>query len=315
VRTLGAFSFDRDGEAKHGKTLLTAFRIRAASGDLVAPVSPSSTAPSPTPQLGALASLSAHWPEYFMEAALLGAFMVSACVFGVLYGYPQSPVRQAVSSGYLRNLLGGLSMGLTAFFIFYSPWGKQSGAHINPSVTLTFFRLGKIRFWDALFYMAAQSVGAVLGVLVVAQFLPEEISHPTVRYVVTIPGPWGPWVAFIAELIMAAGMMSAVLYFSNKSRLARYTGFVASVLVAVYITVEVQLSGMSINPARSFGSALPSGIWDSFWIYLTAPLLGMLTAAELYSWRKGRHSVKCCKLHHDNRKRCIFCGANGGFTP
>ena len=121
--------------------------------------------------------------------------------------------------------------------------------------------------------------------------------------------------AFIAEFIMAAGMMSAVLYFSNNSRLSRYTGFVASLLVAVYITVEAPLSGMSINPARSFGSALPSGIWNDFWIYLTAPLLGMLTAAELYLWRNGRHSVKCCKLHHENRKRCIFCGANGGFTP
>jgi len=153
-----------------------------------------------------------------MEAALLGAFMVSACVSGVLYLFPGSPVRQAVSSGFVRSLLGGLSMGFTALAIFYSPWGKQSGAHINPSVTLTFFRLGKIRFWDALFYMAAQSVGAVLGVLLVAQCLPEEISYPTVRYVVTIPGPWGPWVAFIAEFIMAAGMMLAVLYFSNNSR-------------------------------------------------------------------------------------------------
>jgi aquaporin Z len=206
-------------------------------------------------------------------------------------------------------------MGLTAFFIFYSPWGKQSGAHINPSVTLTFLRLGKIQLCDALFYIAAQFAGAVLGVLLVAQFLREEISDPTVRYVVTIPGPWGPWVAFIAEFIMAAGMMSAVLYFSNNSRLSRYTGFVASVLVAVYITLEAPISGMSINPARSFGSAFPSGIWDFFWIYLTAPLLGMLTAGELYLWCKGRHSVKCCKLHHDNDKRCIFCGANGGFTP
>jgi len=283
-------------------------------GDLVVSVPPSSTAPSPTPQLGALASLYVHWPEYLIEAALLAAFMVSACVSGVLYGFPGSPVRQAVSSGYLRNLLGGLSMGLTAFFVVYSPWGKQSGAHINPSVTLTFFRLGKIRFWDALFYMAAQSVGAVLGVLLVAQFLPKEISYPTVRYVVTIPGPWGPWAAFMAEFIMAAGMMSAVLYFSN-SRLSRYTGFVVSLLVTVYITAEAPISGMSINPGRSFGSALPSGIWNDFWIYLTAPLLGMLTAAELYLWRKGRHSVKCCKLHHDNGKRCIFCGANGGFTP
>jgi aquaporin Z len=249
-----------------------------------------------------------------MEAGLLGAFMVSACMFGVLYGFPGSPVRQAVSSGFVRHLLGGLSMGLTAFLIFYSPWGKQSGAHINPSVTLTFLRLGKIRFWDALLYVAAQSVGAVLGVLLVAQVFRREISDPAVRYVATTPGPRGPWMAWLAEFIMAMGMMSAVLYFSNHNSLSRYTGFVASLLVAVYITVEAPLSGMSINPARSFGSALPSGIWDYFWIYLTAPLSGMVIAGEVYLWRRGRHSVRCCKLHHDNRKRCIFCGANGGFT-
>src|SRR6516165_10532832 len=148
---------------------------------------------SQTRKLGAFASLQGHWPEYLMEAGLLGAFMVSACVFGVLYGFPMSPVRQAIPSGFVRRLLGGVSMGLTALTIFYSPWGKQSGAHINPSVTLTFFRLGKIRFWDALLYVAAQSAGAVLGVLLVAQFLHGQISDPAVRYVVTVPGPWGPW--------------------------------------------------------------------------------------------------------------------------
>jgi len=266
------------------------------------------------PKLGALASLRVHWPEYLMEAGLLGAFMVSACVFGVLYGFPQSPVRQAISSDFLRGLLGGLSMGLTALAIFYSPWGKQSGAHINPSVTLTFFRLGKIKVWDAIFYIIAQFGGAVLGVVLVAQFLQREISDPAVRYVVTTPGPRGPWVALVAEFVIAAGMMSTVLYFSNHHRFAKYTGLFASILVATYITFEAPFSGMSINPARSFGSAFPSGIWDHFWIYLTAPLLGMLTASEFYLWRRGRLAVKCYKLHHDNDKRCIFCGANGGFA-
>jgi aquaporin Z len=109
-------------------------------------------------------------------------------------------------------------------------------------------------------------------------------------------------------------MMSAVLYFSNHRRLSRYTGAFASLLVATYITLEAPLSGMSMNPARSFGSAFPSGIWDHFWIYLTAPLLGMFTASEFYLWRRGREAVKCCKLHHDNEKRCIFCGVNGGFA-
>src|SRR5713226_6685301 len=118
------------------------------------------------PKRGALASVSLHWPEYLMEAGLLGAFMVSACVFGALYEFPQSPVHQAIMSRVLRRLLMGMSMGLTAIAIIYSPWGKQSGAHINPSVTLTFFRLGKIKAWDALFYITSQFLGAVLGVLV-----------------------------------------------------------------------------------------------------------------------------------------------------
>jgi len=71
---------------------------------------------------------------------------------------------------------------------------------------------------------------------------------------------------------------------------------------------------MSMNPARTLGSALPSGIFQGLWIYLTAPPLGMLCAAELHLWWKGTQSVQCCKLHHDNSKRCIFCGANGGFA-
>jgi aquaporin Z len=293
----------------------TAHNLAANVHDLATmPKSPKAALVGQAPKLSALASLRLHWPEYLMEAGLLGAFMVSACLFGVLYGFPRSPVRQAISSEFLRGLLGGLSMGLTAIAIFYSPWGKQSGAHINPSVTVTFFRLGKIKFWDALFYIAAQFSGAALGVLLVARFLRREVSDPAVRYVVTTPGPRGPWVAFGAEFIIAFGMMSAVLYFSNHHRLSRYTGAFASLLVAIYITVEARFSGMSMNPARSFGSAFPSGIWDHFWIYLTAPLLGMLTASEFYLWRRGRQAVKCCKLHHDNDKRCIFCGANGGFA-
>jgi len=275
---------------------------------------PTPIAESQTPKLGALASARLHWPEYLMEASLLGAFMVSACFFGSLYEFPDSPIHQAITSAFLRRLLMGLSMGLTAIAIIYSPWGKQSGAHINPSVTFTFLRLGKIKFWDALFYITAQFFGSVLGVFLVAQFLGRQVSDPAVRYVVTTPGPRGPWVAFAAEFIIATGMMSAVLYFSNHHRLSRYTGLFTASLVATYITLEAPLSGMSMNPARSFGSAFPSGIWDHFWIYLTAPLLGMFTASEFYLWRKGGQAVKCCKLHHDNYKRCIFCGANGGFA-
>jgi aquaporin Z len=275
---------------------------------------PAAAARPSSPKLGVLTALTSHWPEYLMEAGMLGMFMVSACVFGALYEFPHSPVHQAIASGFLRRLLMGISMGLTAIAIIYSPWGKQSGAHINPSVTITFFRLRKIKGWDALFYIAAQFSGAVLGVFLVAKLLGRQVSDPAVRYVVTTPGPHGPWVALLAEFIIATGMMSAVLYFSNHHRLGGYTGLFAGLLVATYITIEAPFSGMSMNPARTFGSALPPMIWDGLWIYLTAPPMGMLFAAELYLWWKGRQAVKCCKLHHNNDKRCIFCGANGGFA-
>jgi len=274
---------------------------------------PSAAASVEAPKLGAFGSLRVHWPEYLMEAGLLGAFMVSACVFGALYEFPDSPVRQAISSQLLRRMLMGTSMGLTAIAIIYSPWGMQSGAHINPSVTFTFFRLGKIKSWDALFYIVAQFIGAALGVVLVALFLGKQLADPAVRYVVTVPGPHGPWVALLAEFAIAFGLMTTVLYFSNHHQLDRYTGLFAGLLVATYITLEAPFSGMSMNPARTFGSGFSAEVWSGLWIYLTAPPLGMLTAAELYLWRKGRLAVKCCKLHHNNDRRCIFCGANGGF--
>jgi aquaporin Z len=255
-----------------------------------------------------------HWPEYLMEAAGLGFFMISACAFGALYEYPDSPVRQVISSALLRRLLMGISMGLTAIAIIYSPWGKQSGAHINPSVTLTFLRLGKIKRWDAFFYSISQFAGAAAGVLLVAALLGKRVADPAVRYVVTVPGERGTAVALIAEFLIAFGMMSLVLYFSNHHELSNLTGLFAGVLVATYITLEAPFSGMSMNPARTFGSAWSAEVWQAFWVYVTAPPLGMLLAAEMYLWWKGKHAVMCCKLHHDSDKRCIFCGANGGFA-
>jgi aquaporin Z len=266
------------------------------------------------PRLNAMESVRAHWPEYAIEAALLGGFMISACVFGALYEFPESPVRQAISSQLLRRVLMGISMGLTAVALTYSPWGKQSGAHYNPSITLTFWRLGKTPAWDACFYILFQFVGGVLGVMLVAAVVGRMVADPAVNYVVTIPGPDGPRMALVAEFVIAFGMMTVVLNASNHHKLHRFTGVFAGLLVAIYITFEAPFSGMSMNPARTIGSAYPANIWTAMWIYFTAPPLGMLTAAELYLWHAGHAKVKCCKLHHDNEKRCIFCGANGGYA-
>jgi len=100
---------------------------------------------APSARPGAAASLGAHWPEYLMEAAELGLFMVSACLCVALVEHPASPVRQALDDGLLRRALIGLAMGITAVAIVHSPLGRRSGAHFNPAVTLTFWRWARSR--------------------------------------------------------------------------------------------------------------------------------------------------------------------------
>jgi aquaporin Z len=256
-----------------------------------------------------------HWPEYVMEAALLGLFMVSACAFAALLDHPDSPIHQALPDAIVRRTLGGVAMGATAIALFFSPWGKQSGAHINPAVTLTFLRLGKVSRWDALFYVLAQFLGGVAGVLLMALLLRSIIAHPSVHYATTRPGHPGPGVAFLVEVIISAAMMMLVLAVSNTKRLARFTGVFAGALVATNITLAAPLSGMSMNPARSFGSALPAMEWSALWVYFTAPPLGMLIAAQTYLWLKGQCAVHCAKMHHQNTKRCIFCQSRQASQP
>ena len=134
-----------------------------------------------------------HWPEYLMEAWGLGAFMVSAGLITTVLEYSNSPIHQAIENADLRRMLIGLGMGLTAIAIIYSPWGKQSGAHLNPAVTLTFLRLGKVKALDAVFYIIAQFVGGALGVLLTWAVLGSAFAEPPVDFVNTKPGVWlGP---------------------------------------------------------------------------------------------------------------------------
>ena len=247
-----------------------------------------------------------HWPEYLMEAAGLGLFMISAAVVTALLEYPHSPLYDLLPNPIIRRVLTGMAMGLTAIGIIYSPWGKRSGAHLNPAVTVTFLRLGKIHGLDAFFYVLAQFVGGVMGLLGAAMAMGMAIEYPTVNYVVTVPGLDGTGIAFVAEAGISFGLMLVVLIVSNRTKLNAWTGVFAGGLVAVYIAIEAPLSGMSMNPARSFASALPAHLWTDFWVYLTAPLLGMLLAAECYVRAPGAHRVLCAKLHHHNNARCIF---------
>jgi aquaporin Z len=248
----------------------------------------------------------AHWPEYAMEATGLGLFMVSACSFGTLLNHPSSPLAAMLTDAVARRVLMGVAMGLTAAALIYSPWGRRSGAHLNPATTLTFWRLDKLATRDAVGYAIAHLVGGVVGVQVAALVLGGALAHPAIRYVATVPGAAGVAVAFAAELMLTCVLMGVVLYVSNTAALARFTGVAAAVLIALFISLESPLSGMSLNPARSFASAVPAAAWHAFWIYLLAPPLGMLLAAEWYVRRHGGRAVYCAKLHHGTDGDCIF---------
>jgi aquaporin Z len=251
---------------------------------------------------GARAALNAHWPEYLIEALGLGAFMVIAGICVMLASAPAAI--QTVASPDIRRGVVGVAMGLTAVAIIYSPWGRRSGAHLNPAVTLTFLRLGKVAPADAAFYVLAQFVGGTGGTLLLAVLIGDRFTLPPISAIATLPGRPGQAAAFGAELAIAFILMTTVLATNASARLMRWTGLCAGALVALFIVIEAPLSGTSLNPARSVASALPSGLWHGIWIYLTAPLLGMLLAAELHL-RRGRRTP-CAKLHHDANGRCIF---------
>jgi aquaporin Z len=250
-------------------------------------------------------SFASHWPEYAIEALCLALFMVSAAGFAVLLQHPHSPLAGWLGSPLARRVPMGLAMGLTAAALIYSPFGGRSGAHMNPAVTLAFLRLGKIGRIDAAAYIGAHFIGAAAGMAAAIPLFGDLPADPSVNYVATMPGQAGAAVAFVSEAVMSCALMATVLAVSNSHRFAAWTGWAAAALVAAFIVVEAPLSGMSMNPARTLGSALfakSSGLW----IYFTAPTLGMLAAADVYAWIARGRQLRCAKLHHRFDIPCVF---------
>lgn len=255
------------------------------------------------------AAFRAHWPEYLIEGALLGIFMLAACLATVACVLPASPLARALPDPLMQRTLIGLAMGLTAVGLIYSPWGKRSGAHMNPAVTIAFAALRKVDAWDAAFYIIAQFVGGSIGVLLSWGLVGGLLADPSVDWIVTVPGTHGVGVAFAAEAVISFVLFLAILFASNRARLAPYTGIIAGVLIAGYVVIEAPLSGMSMNPARSVASAVFAGTYRAMWVYFTAPTVAMLVAAGVYSVISREGGVRCAKLHHVHGEPCIFrCG-------
>ena len=256
-----------------------------------------------------MSTIREHWPEYLIEAGCLATFMVSAAFFATLLYHPVSPLAGLIESPTLRRVPMGIAMALTAIAIIYSRFGQRSGAHMNPAVTLAFLRLGRVRPPIAAGYIVAQFLGGGAGIAIAVVLLAGLPADPSVNYVATTPGPAGPMIAALAETTISFLLMSTVLVVSSHPATAPYTGLAAGTLVALYITFEDPLSGMSMNPARSLGPALLSGRTEHLWVYFTAPVVGMGLAADLFARFHSAAARGCAKLHHPPHGPCIFrCG-------
>ncbi|BDD12695.1 hypothetical protein FUAX_51270 (plasmid) [Fulvitalea axinellae] len=235
-----------------------------------------------------VATLGANYKMYLMEAFGLAIFMVSACFCWALIASDQSPISALFVSDFSKLATMGVAMGLTALFIFYSPWTSPSGAHINPAVTLVFYRLGQINTVDTVFYILFQFLGGTLAVYLMKVLMNGMLTEPAINYVVTVPGEYGVLGALLMEFSIAFVMITMVLYTSGHPKLQRFTKVFAGVLVCTYVVVSGPISGFGMNPARSFASALPAHTWTAFWIYIIVPIAGMLTAAEVHLLSKKK---------------------------
>ncbi|SMB98358.1 major intrinsic protein [Hymenobacter roseosalivarius DSM 11622] len=245
-----------------------------------------------------------HWPHYVAEALGLAFFVGGAGLLTILMEHPASPVRQSLAEyPVLRRGISGLGLGLVLAIIVYSPWGKRSGAHINPAVTLAFWQLGKIRFPDAVWYVLAQLGGAIGAAQLLKLCLPKLYAHPAVKYTVTQPNPvflQGELIAFVAEFIICFVMMLVALIALHSSQLKEWVGWLLGALVAIYVLVETPYSGMSLNPARSLGTALAAGSYHGLWLYWVAPCLAMWLA-----------TVGFLRFHHGQPLECAILAGCG----
>lgn len=248
--------------------------------------------------------LQAYIAEFLGTAGMV-AFGLLAVGF---FWSAASPAAALPVSDGLRRLVTGFFFAGGATALIYSPLGRISGGHINPSVTLAFLTLGKVSARDALAYAAAQLAGGVVGILVPWLILVRAAGWPDAIAVgATRPGPgFSLSLVVAAEILVTGALMLAILIVSNRPRINRLTPAVAGLIVMTGVWASAHVSGTSLNEARSLAPALFTGIWTDHWIYVIAPAVGAQLAALLYRtvpW--GRH-VLCCKLIHDPHRPCHF---------
>lgn len=250
-------------------------------------------------------TLRRHWPEYGVEALFLGVFVLVSGLASALMQAPATAWLHGTPGVAGRHVLAGIVTGLVLMAMIYSPWGRRSGSHLNPAITLAYLRLGKIGRWDALFYVLAQLAAGGLAVLLLRQGLLLPSSTASTALSASM-GPSTVWAAFLTELVLSAGAMLLILYTSNHEDWFRWTGALHALLIMLVAACAAPLSGFGMNLARLLAVDMSGDAAALDWLNLLPPLLGMQLGVEAWRLFTGRQQALCAKLAHNTHGRCIF---------
>lgn len=219
--------------------------------------------------------------------------LVGLSIIILMFG-SESPMIRLIPDEDLRRAITGFLFGSTGALIALSAVGKESGAHINPAVTLAFWLFRKINTRIAIVYLLGQLMGAIIGSL---PLLFWGKSGQSISFGATLPGQgYTMHTVLFGEVITTFIMVSLLIVFLGFRQIRAYTPAIFPILYAIMVPLEAAISGTSTNPVRSLGPALISGQWHGWWIYWIGPLIGALMASLACSFLARRISV--AKLYH-----------------
>jgi aquaporin Z len=258
-------------------------------------MSTSKAPPSSTAGAGAPAK-EPVWHLFFAEFVGTALLVAIGCSLVVLDFAPQSPVARLVPSPALRRAITGFLFGSTGMAIALSPVGRESGAHINPVVSLAFWARRKLPLGVVGGYVTGQLLGAVVGALALTLW---GGWAPSAGWAATLPGPAGSFAALLGEVGATACLVVGLFVFLGHATLRRFTPALFPPLYAVLVWIEAPFSGTSTNPARSLGPALVGRQWSGWWIDWVGPLAGLALGLAILRLPGLRHfEEEVAKLYH-----------------
>ena len=203
----------------------------------------------------------------------------------------------AVIAGLTGITLGTLGIafafGISVIAMVYT-FGRISGCHINPAITISMFVAGKISARDTGLYIVFQSIGATIGAGILYLIASGNIGY-NIAYTglgqnsfSTSDIGFGLIPALIAEIVLTFVFVLAVHGATHEKAPKGFAGIAIGLTLTLVHLVGIPITGTSVNPARSSGPAIILGIFDSttalsqLWVFIVAPIIGGILAALVW---------------------------------